>query len=158
MHTFCLCLQELDRNLQRNLLTFHWCRGKSGRYHFKRRRPLERRHLLLLPPLHLFQLLMLIRRCFHPFLSLLGLEGCSRFAYYTLQCILNFEKHICWFSQFLQSSEPVELTEAETEYAVNVVKHIYDSYVVLQYNCTNTIEEQLLEDVSSYISSIFVKL
>ena len=76
----------------------------------------------------------------------------------TLQCILNFGKHICWFSQFLQSSEPVELTEAETEYAVNVVKHIYDSYVVLQYNCTNTIEEQLLEDVSSYISSIFVKL
>jgi len=42
----------------------------------------------------------------------------------------------------------VELTEAETEYAVNVVKHIYDSYVVLQYNCTNTIEEQLLEDVT----------
>lgn len=56
----------------------------------------------------------------------------------------------------LQSSEPVELTEAETEYAVNVVKHIYDNYIVFQYNCTNTIEEQLLENVSSYISSIFV--
>ncbi|KAG2553559.1 hypothetical protein PVAP13_9KG533900 [Panicum virgatum] len=52
------------------------------------------------------------------------------------------------FGRLFKSSEPVELTEAETEYAVNVVKHIYDSYVVLQYNCTNTIEEQLLEDVT----------
>jgi hypothetical protein len=52
-------------------------------------------------------------------------------------------------SLFPQSSEPVELTEAETEYAINVVKHIYSSHVVLQYNCTNTIPEQLLENVSS---------
>jgi len=41
----------------------------------------------------------------------------------------------------------VELTEAETEYAVNVIKHIFDRHVVFQYNCTNTIPEQLLEDV-----------
>lgn len=46
-----------------------------------------------------------------------------------------------------QSSAPVELTEAETEYAVNVVKHIYSGHVVFQYNCTNTIPEQLLENV-----------
>jgi hypothetical protein len=45
----------------------------------------------------------------------------------------------------------VELTEAETEYAINVVKHIYDRQIVLQYNCTNTIQEQLLEDVRIYI-------
>lgn len=43
----------------------------------------------------------------------------------------------------------MELTEAETEYAVNVVKHIFDSHVVFQYNCTNTIPEQLLERVLS---------
>lgn len=48
---------------------------------------------------------------------------------------------------YSQSSAPVELTEAETEYAVNVVKHIFDSHVVFQYNCTNTIPEQLLENV-----------
>ena len=41
----------------------------------------------------------------------------------------------------------MELSEAETEYAVNVVKHIFDSHVVFQYNCTNTIPEQLLENV-----------
>jgi len=55
---------------------------------------------------------------------------------------------VCFNLYFLfQSSLPVELTEAETEYAVNVVKHIFDSHVVFQYNCTNTIPEQLLERV-----------
>lgn len=53
-------------------------------------------------------------------------------------------KHL---SLFFQSSAPVELTEAETEYAVNVVKHIYSGHIVFQYNCTNTIPEQLLENV-----------
>ncbi|XP_048430267.1 LOW QUALITY PROTEIN: coatomer subunit gamma [Pyrus x bretschneideri] len=51
------------------------------------------------------------------------------------------------FGKLFKSSAPVELTEPETEYAVNVVKHIFDSHVVFQYNCTNTIPEQLLEDV-----------
>ncbi|KAJ1397711.1 TBP domain superfamily [Sesbania bispinosa] len=51
------------------------------------------------------------------------------------------------FGKLFKSSAPVELTEAETEYAVNVVKHIFDRHVVFQYNCTNTIPEQLLEDV-----------
>ncbi|KAJ6310658.1 hypothetical protein OIU76_015390 [Salix suchowensis] len=52
------------------------------------------------------------------------------------------------FGKLFKSSAPVELTEAETEYAVNVVKHIFDRHVVFQYNCTNTIPEQLLENVS----------
>ncbi|CAJ2679237.1 coatomer subunit gamma [Trifolium pratense] len=51
------------------------------------------------------------------------------------------------FGKLFKSSAPVELTEAETEYAVNVVKHIFDTHVVFQYTCTNTIPEQLLEDV-----------
>lgn len=57
------------------------------------------------------------------------------------------------FGRLFKSSEPVELTEAETEYAVNVVKHIYESHVVLQYNCTNTIPEQLLQDVTVYVDA-----
>ncbi|KAL8540244.1 hypothetical protein ACS0TY_001723 [Phlomoides rotata] len=52
------------------------------------------------------------------------------------------------FGKLFKSSAPVELTEAETEYAVNVVKHIFDNHVVFQYNCTNTIPEQLLENVT----------
>ncbi|KAJ0011154.1 hypothetical protein Pint_33647 [Pistacia integerrima] len=39
---------------------------------------------------------------------------------------------------------PVELTEAETEYAVNVV---------FQHNCTNTIPEQLLENVTVIVDA-----
>ena len=65
---------------------------------------------------------------------------------------------ICSFVSFfhrwkLQSSSPVELTE-ETEYEVNVVKHIYPGHIVFQYNFTNTIPEQLLENVNcSYLFS-----
>lgn len=47
----------------------------------------------------------------------------------------------------------MELTEAETEYAVNVVKHIFDGHVVFQYNCTNTIPEQLLENVITKLAN-----
>ncbi|KAI3893127.1 hypothetical protein MKW98_028629 [Papaver atlanticum] len=52
------------------------------------------------------------------------------------------------FGKLFKSSAPVELTEAETEYFVNVVKHIFDGHVVFQFNCTNTFPEQLLEDVT----------
>lgn len=55
-----------------------------------------------------------------------------------------------------QSSAPVELTEAETEYAVNVVKHIFDNHIVFQYNCTNTIPEQLLENVLNFYLEAFL--
>ncbi|KAJ6846569.1 coatomer subunit gamma-2 [Iris pallida] len=57
------------------------------------------------------------------------------------------------FGKLFKSSAPVELTEAETEYAVNVVKHIYDEHVVFQYNCTNTIPEQLLENVTIFVDA-----
>lgn len=50
----------------------------------------------------------------------------------------------------------MELTEAETEYAVNVVKHIFDRHVVFQYNCTNTIPEQMLENVRLLILLVFL--
>ncbi|XP_030523278.1 coatomer subunit gamma [Rhodamnia argentea] len=57
------------------------------------------------------------------------------------------------YGELFKSSAPVELTEAETEYAVNVVKHIFDHYVVFQYNCTNTIPEQLLENVTVVVDA-----
>ncbi|MBA0619844.1 hypothetical protein Godav_005641 [Gossypium davidsonii] len=57
------------------------------------------------------------------------------------------------FGKLFKSSAPVELTEAETEYAVNVVKHIFDGHVVFQYNCTNTIPEQLLENVTVIVDA-----
>ncbi|KAE8667416.1 Coatomer subunit gamma-2 [Hibiscus syriacus] len=57
------------------------------------------------------------------------------------------------FGKLFKSSAPVELTEAETEYAVNVVKHIFDGHVVFQYNCTNTIPEQLLENITVIVDA-----
>ncbi|KAK6159458.1 hypothetical protein DH2020_006772 [Rehmannia glutinosa] len=57
------------------------------------------------------------------------------------------------FGKLFKSSAPVELTESETEYAVNVVKHIFDRHVVFQYNCTNTIPEQLLENVTVIVDA-----
>ncbi|KAJ8763375.1 hypothetical protein K2173_002258 [Erythroxylum novogranatense] len=57
------------------------------------------------------------------------------------------------FGKLFKSSAPVELTEAETEYAVTVVKHIFDRHVVFQYNCTNTIPEQLLENVTVIVDA-----
>ncbi|KAI4318627.1 hypothetical protein MLD38_032305 [Melastoma candidum] len=57
------------------------------------------------------------------------------------------------FGKLFKSSAPVELTEAETEYAVNVVKHIFDGHIVFQYNCTNTIPEQLLENVTVVVDT-----
>ena len=47
-----------------------------------------------------------------------------------------------------KSSEPVKLTEEETEYSISAVKHMYARHLLLQFNCTNTVEEQVLEDVA----------
>ena len=47
-----------------------------------------------------------------------------------------------------RSSNPVPLTETETEYVVSCIKHIFESHVVLQFNVQNTIDDQRLENVS----------
>jgi len=55
------------------------------------------------------------------------------------------------------SSQPVELTESETEYVVNCVKHIFPKHIVFQFNCTNTLEDQLLENVTVRMDTSNVK-
>lgn len=47
-----------------------------------------------------------------------------------------------------RSSQPVQLTESETEYVVQCIKHIFPSHVVLQFTVQNTIEEQRLDNVT----------
>jgi len=44
-----------------------------------------------------------------------------------------------------RSSQPVELTESETEYTVAVIKHVFPAHLVLQFDVTNTLADQLLE-------------
>lgn len=46
-----------------------------------------------------------------------------------------------------KSSPPVQLTESETEYTVSVVKHCFAQHIVLQFDCVNTLSDQLLENV-----------
>jgi coatomer protein complex subunit gamma len=48
----------------------------------------------------------------------------------------------------IKSSAPVPLTERETEYVVQCVKHVYVEHLVLQFKVQNTVEYQRLSDVS----------
>ncbi|TPX44374.1 hypothetical protein SeLEV6574_g04537 [Synchytrium endobioticum] len=50
--------------------------------------------------------------------------------------------------QLFKSSNPVELTEPELEYVVTCIKHVFAEHLVLQFNCTNTMNDQLLENVT----------
>ncbi|KAI9506836.1 coatomer subunit gamma [Coemansia spiralis] len=47
----------------------------------------------------------------------------------------------------VSSRKPVDLTEAETEYVVRCIKHVYDGHIVFQFDVTNTIPEQVLEQI-----------
>lgn len=47
----------------------------------------------------------------------------------------------------IQSSTAVALTEAETEYFVNCVKHTLAKHFVFQFNISNTLTDQLLDKV-----------
>ena len=47
-----------------------------------------------------------------------------------------------------RSSAAVQLTESETEYVVQCVKHVFSQHVVLQFKVQNTIEEQRLDNVT----------
>lgn len=71
----------------------------------------------------------------------------------TYEKLLSSIPEFSEFGKLFKSSPPVALTE-ETEYEVNVVKHIYPGHVVFQYNCTNTIPEQLLENVSIIVDIV----
>ncbi|ABO94458.1 Coatomer gamma subunit [Ostreococcus lucimarinus CCE9901] len=47
-----------------------------------------------------------------------------------------------------KSSMKIDLTEDETEYKISCVKHIFDSHIVFEFICSNTIKEQALTNVT----------
>ncbi|XP_072798067.1 coatomer subunit gamma-1 isoform X2 [Vicugna pacos] len=49
---------------------------------------------------------------------------------------------------FKSSPEPVALTESETEYVVRCTKHTFTEHMVFQFDCTNTLNDQTLENVT----------
>lgn len=61
--------------------------------------------------------------------------------------LLTFFLDIQLLGPLFRSSEVVELTESETEYVVRCVKHCYAKHAVLQFDCLNTLNDQLLENV-----------
>uniref|UniRef100_A0A8C5AW91 Coatomer subunit gamma n=1 Tax=Gadus morhua TaxID=8049 RepID=A0A8C5AW91_GADMO len=60
-----------------------------------------------------------------------------------LAAILEFQG----LGPLFKSSEAVQLTEAETEYVVRCVKHTFAQHMVFQFDCTNTLNDQLLQKV-----------
>lgn len=62
--------------------------------------------------------------------------------------------YLCKLPQFahvgarFSASKPTPLTDAETEYAVSCVRHVYATHTILAFELKNTIEDQLLEAVS----------
>lgn len=55
--------------------------------------------------------------------------------------------------KLLNTTAAVDLTESETAYHVALVKHVFAEHVVLQYNVTNTLKDQLLRNVTVEIGS-----
>ncbi|XP_032895973.1 coatomer subunit gamma-2 [Amblyraja radiata] len=47
-----------------------------------------------------------------------------------------------------KSSPLIQLTEPETEYVVRCIKHTFQNHMVFQFDCTNTLNDQLLEKVT----------
>ncbi|CAI4227897.1 unnamed protein product [Auanema sp. JU1783] len=52
------------------------------------------------------------------------------------------------FGPLFRSSNPVPLTDSLTEYTVNAIKHVFANHIVVQFDCRNTLDDQLLVDVS----------
>lgn len=144
--------------LKNRLILILYLRRWNPSHLLRRKAVVKNRMGLGLLPLPLPLLLMLMKRCFAPLKNLLTLGSFSRF-FHSPYNILYANVHVFILGTSvlsLQSSASLELTEAETEYAVNVVKHIFDRHVVFQYNCTNTIPEQLLENVMPKIKCTFL--
>eukprot|EP00127_Corallochytrium_limacisporum_P001890 Clim_evm45s88 gene=Clim_evmTU45s88 len=49
---------------------------------------------------------------------------------------------------YCKSNRPVQLTESETEYMVTCTKHLFEHYMVLEYEVNNTLPDQQLDRVS----------
>ena len=70
-----------------------------------------------------------------------GITGAGRQEIYAEQ--LAGVPEFAALGPLFKSSDNVELTEAETEYVVQCVKHTFNNHIVLQFNCTNTLQDQV---------------
>lgn len=52
------------------------------------------------------------------------------------------------FGPVFHSSDRIQLSEAETEYVVTCIKHAFNDHLVLEFEVLNTVNEQMLKDVT----------
>ena len=57
-----------------------------------------------------------------------------------------------------KSSNEQKLTEAETEYQISVVKHTFGRNILLQFNCQNTLNDQVLHDLTIEVEGMIFNL
>ena len=57
-----------------------------------------------------------------------------------------------------KSSIEQKLTEAETEYQISVVKHTFGRNILLQFNCQNTLNDQVLHDLTIEVEGMILNL
>jgi coatomer protein complex subunit gamma len=62
--------------------------------------------------------------------------------------IIKARSEFASLGKLFKSCAPVRLTEEDTEYVIHAVKHIFPEHIVFQFDCTNTIAEQRLENVT----------
>eukprot|EP00967_Tisochrysis_lutea_P000311 scaffold427_cov19-Tisochrysis_lutea.AAC.1 len=56
---------------------------------------------------------------------------------------LYARRQLASLGSVFKSTSPVRLTEEDTEYNIFCIKHIFEEHVVFQFDCTNTISEQV---------------
>lgn len=78
----------------------------------------------------------------------LGSDGGAAAAAAQYEALIKARPEFAALGKLFKSSAPVRLTEEDTEYVIHAVKHIFPAHVVVQFNCTNTIKEQCLENVT----------
>jgi len=61
--------------------------------------------------------------------------------------LLTSIPEIAALGKLFKSCTASELTETESEYVVSCIKHIYPQHIVFQFNVTNNLEDQMLENV-----------
>jgi len=62
--------------------------------------------------------------------------------------LINSIPEFAALGPLFKSSAPVQVTEEESEYQVSCVKHVFAEHVLFQFNVTNTLEDQQLENVT----------
>ena len=62
--------------------------------------------------------------------------------------ILQNIPELASLGRIFRSTKPVPLTESETEYVVECVKHVFEEHIVLQFIVQNTLDDQRLDNVT----------